>query len=96
MTLFVTGAGAVTPLVATGTAPAAGTPVANLPQPQGKLTVTVGGLPATVQFAGIPAGLVGVVQVNYEIPTPVPFGVNSVVVQVAGVSSAPANLTVTQ
>ncbi len=96
VTLFVTGAGVVTPLIATGTAPAAGTPVANLPQPQGKLTVTVGGLPATVQFAGIPAGLVGVVQVNYEIPTSVPLGVNPVVVQVAGVSSAPANITVTQ
>jgi uncharacterized protein (TIGR03437 family) len=93
-TLFVTGAGPVSPLVATGTAPAAGTPVANLPKPQG-LTVTVGGLPATVGFAGIPAGLVGVVQVNYEIPAAVPLGANAVVVQVGGVSSPPANLTVT-
>jgi uncharacterized protein (TIGR03437 family) len=84
----------VSPLVATGTAPAAGTPVANLPKPQG-LTVTVGGLPATVEFAGIPAGLVGVVQVNYEIPAAVPLGANAVVVHVGGVSSPPANLTVT-
>jgi uncharacterized protein (TIGR03437 family) len=94
VTLFVTGAGAVSPLVATGTAPAAGTPVANLPKPQG-LTVTVGGLPATVQFAGIPAGLVGVVQVNYQIPTTVTLGANAVVVQVGEVSSPPATLTVT-
>ena len=96
VTLFITGAGAVSPLIATGTAPVAGTLIANLPVPQGQLAVTVGGLPATVQFAGIPAGLVGVVQVNYEIPAEVPLGANSVVVQVAGVSSPPATLTVTQ
>jgi uncharacterized protein (TIGR03437 family) len=94
VTLFVTGAGTVSPPVATGTAPTSGTPLANLPKPQG-LTVTVGGLPATVEFAGIPANLVGVVQVNYQIPAAVPLGANAVVVQVAGVSSPPANITVT-
>jgi len=95
-TLFITGAGAVAPLVSTGAAPAAGTAVQNLPAPQQNLTVTVGGLPATVSFAGIPAGLVGVMQVNYQVPAQAVVGSNAVVVQVGTISSPPANLAVTQ
>ena len=95
MTLFVTGVGAVAPFVSTGAAPSAGTSIANLPKPQQNLTVTVGGLPAVVQFAGIPAGLVGVVQVNYQIPQQAALGSNAVVVQIGNASSASAKLTVT-
>ncbi|MCU1338951.1 MAG: peptidase and in, kexin, sedolisin [Bryobacterales bacterium] len=96
ITLYITGAGAITPQVATGGAPDQSTAVSNLPQPLAALNVTVGGLPAAIQFAGIPWGLVGVMQINYQIPEGVPLGTNPVLVQIGNVSSAAANLTVTQ
>src|SRR5262249_21203865 len=62
-TLYLTGAGAVSPAVADGGAPASVTP-----QPVQSVTVTVGGLTAPIRFAGIPPGLVGVTQINYVVP----------------------------
>jgi uncharacterized protein (TIGR03437 family) len=38
------------------------------------LIVTVGGLPAAIQFAGIPWGLVCVMQINYQMLEGVPLG----------------------
>jgi uncharacterized protein (TIGR03437 family) len=58
------------------------------------LTVTVGGVPAAVQFAGVPQGFAGVVQVNYQIPQQAGAGAQPVVITVAGVSSPPVTLTV--
>jgi uncharacterized protein (TIGR03437 family) len=92
--IYATGAGAVYPLIPTGSAPASGTAVSNLPRPQGGVRVTIGGIDARLQFAGIPQGLVGVIQVNAEIPAQLPLGAQSVVVTVGGVSSSPATLTV--
>jgi uncharacterized protein (TIGR03437 family) len=97
ITLFVTGVGAVSPVVATGAGPAAGTNIANLPKPVNQpVTVTVGGIGASIQFAGIPVGLVGVMQINYVVPSGLPVGVQPVVVTVGHASSLEANLTVTQ
>jgi uncharacterized protein (TIGR03437 family) len=97
ITLFVTGAGAMAPSIATGAAPAAGTAIANLPKPANQtVAVTVSGINAPVQFAGIPVGLVGVMQINYLVPSGLPVGVHPVVVTVGGASSSEANLTVTQ
>ncbi len=96
ITLFVTGVGAVSPALATGAAPSSITPVGNLPKPVNEpVSVTVGGINAAVQFAGIPAGLVGVMQINYTVPSGVPAGVQPVVVTVGSASSSEANLTVT-
>jgi uncharacterized protein (TIGR03437 family) len=94
--LYVTGEGKVAPSLATGRAPAYGTPVAQLPTPQLPVSVTVGGLPAQVDFAGIPSGLVGVTQVNFTIPPDLAPGVQQVVVTVGSASSPPANITITQ
>ncbi len=94
--LFITGAGAVTPSIATGATPAADTPVNELPVPVGAVTVTVGGVQATVDFAGMPTWAVGTVQVNYTIPTNAPLGTQPVIVSVGGVASAAATLTITQ
>ncbi len=95
LTLYITGAGAVSPSVADGAAPAAGTAAANLPKPVSQpVTVTVGGISAPVQFAGIPVGLVGVMQVNYTLPSTVKTGVQPVVVTIGTASSSAANLTV--
>jgi uncharacterized protein (TIGR03437 family) len=94
-TLFITGAGSVTPPVSTGAAPSSGTPLANLPKPTQDVSVTVGGVQAPTQFVGIPYGLVGVTQINYQVPTGIGIGTQPVVVKVGSVSSAPASLNVT-
>ncbi len=91
ITLYVTGAGAVSPQVATGAGPSSSA----VPVPAQALTVTVGGVPASVQYDGIPSGLVGVIQVNYEVPSGVAIGAQPVVVSVGGVQSPAATLTVT-
>ena len=93
-TLYITGAGAISPAVATGFAPDPGTIVSNLPRPQQSLSVMVGGVSAPLQFVGIPWGSVGVVQVNYQIPNNVPLGTNAVVVQIGNATSAEAYLTI--
>jgi adhesin/invasin len=54
VTLYLTGAGAVTPAIATGAAPADGTPVELLPAPVQKTTASVGGVAGVIEFAGIP------------------------------------------
>ncbi len=96
VTLWITGAGAVSPAVADGAAPLAGTPVNSLPAPQQPVAVTVGGVNAPIQFVGIPQGLVGVVQINVQVPAGTPMGAQRVVVTVGGVPSSPAVMTVTQ
>ena len=96
ITLYLTGAGAVLPAVADGAAPAAGTPVASLPMPQQAVTVSVGGVNAPVQFVGIPVGLVGVLQINYQVPASAPLGAQPVVVTIGGIASNTATLTVTE
>ncbi|MGA2879854.1 MAG: protease pro-enzyme activation domain-containing protein [Bryobacteraceae bacterium] len=95
-TLFITGDGQVSPSLATGTSPASNTPLARLPKPNLPVTVTVAGQTATIAFMGIPSGLVGVTQINYQVPPHTPAGVQPVVVTVGGVASPPANLTVTK
>lgn len=94
-TLFITGEGQVQPSLATGTSPASGTPLTQLPQPVLPVTVTVAGQQAAIKFIGIPSGLVGVTQIDYEVPSGVSAGVQSVVVTVGGVPSPAAKLNVT-
>ena len=96
VTLYITGAGAVSPAVSTGAAPASGIAIANLPKPVGAVTVTVGGATASIQFAGIPWGLVGVVQINYQVPSQAPLGAQSVIVSIGSVASPAATLNVTE
>jgi uncharacterized protein (TIGR03437 family) len=91
--LYLTGDGETNPMLDTGAAPAANTPVGQLPKPRAPLTVTVGGVKADVAFAGNP-WLVGVTQVNFTVPANAPTGPQPVVVTVAGVASAVATLNV--
>ncbi len=94
-TLFITGEGAVAPALATGATPSAGTPLAALPKPTHSVSVTVGGVNADIQFIGIPSGLAGVTQINYQVPANAPLGSWPVVVTVGGVASPAATLMVT-
>ncbi len=94
VSLYMTGAGAVNPQVATGTAPEQGTPVTSLPAPSQSVVVTVDGVPAAIQFVGVPPDLVGVMQINFYVPTGIPDGTLPVVVTVGGEASASAYLVV--
>jgi uncharacterized protein (TIGR03437 family) len=94
-TMYATGAGVVSPPVASGAAPAPGTAVASLPLPEAAVSVTVGGKAAVVQFAGIPAGEVGAIQINYQIPAGLALGPQPVVVTIGGVPSPAATITIT-
>lgn len=92
-TLYLTGIGAVNPSIATGAAPAADTLLTNLPVPVQNVTVTVNGVPTSVEFDGIIWGLVGVAQINFIVPSGTPAGTVPVVVKI-GSASATANLIV--
>ena len=94
ITMYMTGDGQVSPALATGAGPAAGTPTSRLPKPRLTVSVTVGGIPATPTFVGIPTGYVGVTQVNFTVPANAPTGVQPVIVTVGSSSSAPAKLTI--
>ncbi len=92
---FITGDGDLTPTLPTGATPGSGTTIARIPKPKLPLTLTVGGVPANVVFAGVPSGLSGVTQINFTIPSNAPLGLQPVVVNIGGVDSAPVNLNVT-
>jgi len=94
--MYITGEGAVTPALATGTTPS---PHAAPPVPQLPVSITVGGIAvpsSNFEFTGIPSGLVGVTQINFTIPSNVPLGMQPVVVTVGSASSPAANINVTQ
>jgi len=93
-TLFFTGAGEVSPLIFSGVAPSPTASISSLPVPLLPVSVTVGGQPAFIRFQGIPAGLVGVVQMNFVVPSSVAVGPQPVVVTVNGVASNTATVQV--
>jgi uncharacterized protein (TIGR03437 family) len=94
ISLYLTGAGSVSPAIITGTAPSVATAISSLPAPTEPTLVTIGNVRAPIQFVGIPPGLVGVLQINCQVAAGTPAGAQPVVVSIGGVSSAPATLTV--
>ena len=93
-TLFITGEGQVRPSLATGSSPSSVTSLARLPKPALPVSLTIGSSQATLPFIGIPSGLVGVTQINFQVPADAPLGVQPVVVTVGSASSLPVNITV--
>ena len=58
-------------------------------------TVTIGGIPAGVMFAGLAPGFVGLYQINVTIPTGIQSGNNTMsLVLVDNISSTPVQLAV--
>ena len=58
------------------------------PMPQAPVTVTIGGQPATVSYAGAAPFLVnGAFQINVQIPTGIPPGAAAIVVSAGGIAS---------
>jgi uncharacterized protein (TIGR03437 family) len=91
ITAYVTGLGAVSPAVPTGS-PA---PLDVLSYAQAAVTATLGGVPAPVQFAGLAPGFVGLGQVNVIIPTEAPKGdAVPLVLEINGQKSKPAPVAI--
>jgi len=80
--IYATGGGQVGPAVATGAA-AAGSPLSNNALP---VSVSIGGKPAAVAFAGMAPGFVGLLQINAQVPS-LPDGSYPVQVSINGQSS---------
>jgi uncharacterized protein (TIGR03437 family) len=91
---FITGDGDQSPTLATGATPSTDIPVSRLPKPRLPVSLTVGGVDAPIAFVGVPYGLSGVTQINFTVPDGAPSGEQAVVVNVGGVPSKPAKLTV--
>ena len=90
LTMYCTGLGAVNPSVVAGSA--APSPAA---QTVDTVSVTIGGQPATVQFAGLAPGFAGLYQVNATVPSGVPTGNQiPVVIAVGGINSPPVTIAV--
>lgn len=83
--LLLTGLGDTQPSVPTG-APTPSSPLSPTRRP---VTVTIGGISATVHFAGLAPGFAGIYQINVSIPEGVPVGPEAAVVVTAGGLSSP-------
>jgi uncharacterized protein (TIGR03437 family) len=98
--LFLTGEGDVTPTLATGATPSPTIMnLASLPHSRLPLTLTIGGVAVTsshgLLFDGIPCGLAGATQIDFEVPASVPAGNQPIVVTVGGVAAPAIYLNVT-
>ena len=88
--LFATGEGQTNPLGVTGSVTGA-----TLKNPIAPVTVTIGGVAATVAYAGSAPGLVsGVLQVNVVVPAGAPSGASVPVVLTIGTSTTQQNVTI--
>ena len=95
VSIYVAGDGETTPMLDTGAPPPAGTPIDQLPKPILPVTVKVAGIAAQIKFIGNPF-LVGVTQINFEVPANAPVGAQPVIVTVGNSSSAAQTLVVQQ
>jgi uncharacterized protein (TIGR03437 family) len=92
-TLFLTGAGEVSPPVSNGAAPTG----SQVPVPLLSVSMTIGGVavpPQGMIYVGIPSRSVGTLQINFTVPPNAPLGLQPVVVTVGSAASAAANFTV--
>jgi uncharacterized protein (TIGR03437 family) len=86
--IFCTGLGAVVP------APQDGAPAPGAAQTTLTATVTIGGVAAAVDYAGLSPNYVGLYQINAHVPTVLSAGNQPVVITVNGIQSAIALLPV--
>jgi len=78
--VYASGLGSVSPAIPAGT-PASTTTVSNTTQ---TVTATIGNQPANVTFAGAAPGLIGVYQVNVQVPLTAPSGATRLVISAGG------------
>jgi uncharacterized protein (TIGR03437 family) len=92
ISIFCTGLGATDPAVASGQPGPAAEPLARVKTP---VTVTIGGKPATVYFAGFAPGFAALYQVNAQVPADVaPGDAVPVVITQGGFASNTATIAV--
>ena len=92
VSIYATGEGAITPPLPDGTL---ANDYNNLPKPNAKVSVTIGGIAVTnMPYAGTaPGGIAGFLQVNVAVPAGVTPGPSVPVVLTIGTVSSPAGLT---
>jgi uncharacterized protein (TIGR03437 family) len=91
LVVYATGVGKLSQLPTTGAASPSSPPAQAVDLP----TATVGGAAASVQFAGLTPGSVGLVQINIQLPSTLPAGSSlPLVATFAGAASPPVNLWV--
>jgi len=92
--IYITGEGQVSPTVTDGDVPSPRL----VPAPQQAVTITVGGVPVAEPYAylGVPAWAVGVMQIDFKIPSGVAPGPQPVVVTVGKTASLPSNINITE
>jgi len=81
--VYATGLGAVSPAVAAGTP----TPLSPLSSTVSTVTASIAGRAATVAFAGLAPGMIGVYQVNIIVPLSAPSGADRLLLYVDGIGS---------
>jgi uncharacterized protein (TIGR03437 family) len=86
---YLTGLGAVDPAVATGVA----APLNSLSTTTGTVTATIGNMGASVVFAGLAPGYVGLYQVNVVVPL-LPTGQYPLQISIDGVASNAALVSI--
>jgi uncharacterized protein (TIGR03437 family) len=79
--LFATGQGLVSPAIGSGELAPGMEP---FPRPLEAVKVTIGGAPATLFFAGLAPGFVGLLQVNAQIDNSVRSGPAEVMLEIGG------------
>jgi uncharacterized protein (TIGR03437 family) len=90
LVFYCAGLGPTNPVIGDGVA----SPASPTAQPTAPVMVTIGGQNANVLYAGLVAGLVGLYQVNVQVPTGVPPGnAVPVLLTVAGQTSPPATIS---
>jgi uncharacterized protein (TIGR03437 family) len=91
ISMYITGAGAVSPSVTTGSVPASGT----TPTPTQPVSLMVGGIAVTPSYVGIPSWSIGVTQINFTVPPSAIAGsIEPIVVTVGSTASQPVNLPI--
>jgi uncharacterized protein (TIGR03437 family) len=93
-TVYLTGAGEVSPARLTGRAESLVASVPSLPKPVLPVSVTVGGVPVFIQYVGLGPGQIGTTQINFLVPPTLLPGQQPVVVKIGGVSSPPVLINV--
>ena len=90
LVIYSVGMGATDPAVVSGTQ----TPASPLAKVTNQPAVTVGSQPASIAFAGLTPGFVGLYQINFQVPASVASGVVGVDVTQNGVAANPTLLPV--
>jgi len=92
LTIYCSGLGEVTP---GGVDAGSAAPLGTLESAVNPVTATIGGIPATVLFAGLTPGFTGLYQVNLTVPEGVPPGsAVPILLTGAGIASAPVTIGV--